>query len=159
MLNTFEMHCKTHNMATRYKVMPQRISLPPKTQLPWILHHQNTLCKRETMNHLMNTEETVTLHSLAELLEKFQQLKEQFATFKCTTPQSTPTKELMQLTDKLQHLTMILQLHSAPQSSEDQCTKPCRHTQRTCVQHRENQTSPQPCSKVSPHLMDRTPQS
>ena len=34
------------------------------------------------------------------------------------TPQSTPM-ELMQLTDKLQHLTMMLQLHSTSQPSEE----------------------------------------
>ena len=59
-------------------------------------------------------EETDTHHPLAEFLEQFWQPKGQFASLKSTTPQSTPMAELMQLTDKLRHLTMMLQLHSAP---------------------------------------------
>ena len=35
---------------------------------------------------------------LTDLLEKFQQLKNQFASLKSTTPQSTPREELSQLT-------------------------------------------------------------
>ena len=46
-------------------------------------------------------EETDTHCPLAELLEQFWQLKDQFASLKSTTPQSTPTAELTQLTDKL----------------------------------------------------------
>ena len=52
-------------------------------------------------------EETDTSCPLAELLEQYQQLKDQFASLKSTTPKSTPTAELMQLTHKLQHLTMM----------------------------------------------------
>ena len=59
-------------------------------------------------------EETDTCHHLAELLEQFQQPKGQFSSLKSTTPQSTFTAELTQLTGKLQHLTMMLQLQSAP---------------------------------------------
>ena len=65
------------------------------------------------------SEETDTCSPLVELLEQFQQLKDQFANLKSTTPQSTPMAELMQLTDKLQHLTMMLQLHSVPQLDEE----------------------------------------
>ena len=53
-------------------------------------------------------EETDTHHPLADLLEQFQQLKNQFASLKSTTPQSTHT-ELLYLTDKLNHLTVALQ--------------------------------------------------
>ena len=52
-------------------------------------------------------------YPLDEHLEQFKQLKDQFANLKSTTPQFTPTAELTQLTDKLQHLTMMLQPHSA----------------------------------------------
>ena len=62
-------------------------------------------------------EETNTHHPLVDLIEQFQQLGNQFASLKSNTPQSTPTEELLQLTDKLQHLTMALQ--PAPQSSEE----------------------------------------
>ena len=43
----------------------------------------------------------------------------QFASLKSTAYQLTSTAELIQLTDKLQHLTMMLQLHLAPQPSEE----------------------------------------
>ena len=59
-------------------------------------------------------EEMYTHCPLAELLEQFRQLKDQVANLKSTTPQATPTAELMQLTDKLQHLTMMLQPTSKP---------------------------------------------
>ena len=62
-------------------------------------------------------EETDTCHPIPDLLEQFQQLKNQFASLKSNTPQSTPTEELSQLTDKIQHFTMALQ--PTPQSSEE----------------------------------------
>ena len=62
-------------------------------------------------------EETGTCCPLADLLEQFQQHKNQFARLKSNTPQSTPTEELSQLTDELQYLTMMLQ--PLPQSSEE----------------------------------------
>ena len=60
--------CKTLlECATRHttwlpdmEVMTYRMSLPPKTHLHWILHHQNPLCQRKT-NHLMNTVRKLTL--------------------------------------------------------------------------------------------------
>ena len=61
--------------------------------------------------------ENNTYHSLAELLEQLWQLKDQFTSLK--SHQSTPTAELPQLTDKLHHLTVMLQLHSAPQISKE----------------------------------------
>ena len=83
-------------------------------------------------------EQTDTCHPLAEILEKFCQIKDQFISLKSTTPESTPTAELSQLTDKLQHLTMMLQPVHTP--SEDHCRNPCRHTQKPCAQHTVNQT-------------------
>ena len=93
---------------------------------------------------------------LGELLGQFPKLKDQFTSLQSTIPQSIPEAELLQLTDKLQHLMMMLQ--PAHQPSEEQCTKPCRPTQTLCIQHGEKQTLTQPCSKISPHLMGRTPQ-
>ena len=40
-------------------------------------------------------------HTLADLLEQFQQHETQFGSLKSNTPQSTPTEELSELTDKL----------------------------------------------------------
>ena len=62
-------------------------------------------------------EETDTCCPYAELLEQFKQFKNQFVSLKSTTPQSTSTEELSQLTDKLQHLNMMPQ--PALQSSEE----------------------------------------
>ena len=93
------------------------------------------------MNHLMNIVKKLTLAPpLAEQLVQFLQLKDQFASLKSITPQSTPTSELIQLTDILQHLTMILQPCSAPQCSEEPVHKTCKCTGTPCTQHRENQT-------------------
>ena len=86
--------------------------------------------------------ETDTHHPLAELVEQFWQLKSQFISLKSTTHQSTSTAELIQLIDKIQHLTMMLQLHSAPSLVRNQCTEPCRCTQTPCMQPRENEISP-----------------
>ena len=61
--------------------------------------------------------ETDNYQSLADLLEQFQQLKNQFSSLKSNTPQSTPIDKLLQLTDKLHYLTMVLQ--PTPQSSEE----------------------------------------
>ena len=88
------------------------------------------------MNHLMNTvKKTDTHHPLAELLEQFWQLKDQFTSLKSTAYHSTSTTELTQLTDKLQHFTMILQLYSAPLPSEEPAQIPCRHTWISYMQH------------------------
>ena len=64
-------------------------------------------------------EETDTCCLLAELLEQFKQIKDQFARLKSTTNQSKPMAQLSQLTDKLQHLTMMLELHSFLQPSKE----------------------------------------
>ena len=60
------------------------------------------------------SEKTDTCHPLTELLEQFWQLQDQLAHLKSATYPSTDTPELMQLTDKLQHLTMMLQQHPTP---------------------------------------------
>ena len=66
-------------------------------------------------------DETDTCHPLDDLLEQFQQLKNQSASLKSYTHQSTPTEELSQLTDKIQYLTMALQ--PVPQSSVESVHK------------------------------------
>ena len=83
--------------------------------------------------------ETDTSHPLAELLEQFQQLKDQFASLKSTTPQSTPMAELMHLTEKLQHLTMMLHPHSSPQPKEEPVHKTMQaYTDTLCATLRES---------------------
>ena len=91
------------------EIMTQRMYLIPKTYLPWISCHRTTLCLRETMIHLRNTVKKLTLSPImADWLEKFQQLKNQFASLKSIALQFAPTGEQSQLTNKLQHLAMAV---------------------------------------------------
>ena len=77
-------------------------------------------------------EESETHHPLAEQLEQFHQPKGQFASLKSTAPQSTHTAELLQLRDKLQHLTMVFQ--PAFQPSEVLVQKTLQvHTDTLCA--------------------------
>ena len=61
----------------------------------------------------------MTLCPLAELQEQFQQLQYQLAHLEPATHPPAQTAELMQLRDKLQHLTMTLQPHPAPKPKEE----------------------------------------
>ena len=94
---------------------------------------------------------------MADLLEQLQQLKDEFASLKNTTPQSTPTEELSQLTDKLEHLTMGLQAASAQGGTSAQNhagihRHPVCNTER--IQSHYNHAP-----KISTHLMGKTAQS
>ena len=73
------------------------------------------------------------------MLGQFQQFKNQFEGLKSNTPQSTPTEELSQLTDKIQHLTMALQ--PDPQSSEEPVHKTIQAYTDTLHAHRQNPIS------------------
>ena len=59
-------------------------------------------------------EETDTCCPLAELLEQFWQLQDQFACLKSAIHPPTPMEGLIQLTDKLHYLTMMLQAYPTP---------------------------------------------
>ena len=115
LLNTLGVHHKTHTMMTRYgnhgmeDICATQDSGPLDPVPP-----EHTVPNGDNEPSDEYCEETDTHHALADLLEQFWQLKEQFSTLKSTTLKCTPTAELMQLTDKLQHLTMMLQSHSAP---------------------------------------------
>ena len=102
-------------------------------------------------------EETDAHNPLADQLEEFQQHKNQFASLKSTTHQSGPTEELLQLTDKLQHLTMVLQL--APQSSEEPVHKTMQvYTDSLHAMQRKSNLTTTMLQDI-PHWMGRTPQS
>ena len=152
------MHHKTHGMATRYGSQDTEVISDTQDSPPLNVVLQDHLVP-EGDNDLSDEycEETDTCHPLADLLEQFQQLTNQFPSLKSNTPQSTPTGELSQLTDKLQHHTMVLQ--PVPHPVRNQCTRPCRHTWTPSMQHRGNPISPQPHSKIFPHLMGKTLQS
>ena len=118
LLNTFGTYYKTQGMVTRYGSHDTEDIPDTKDSIPLDLILQDDPVP-EADNDSSNEycEETDTHHLLGDLLEQFQQLKNQFANLKCGTSQSTPTEELSQLTDKLQHLTMVLQ--QTPHSSEE----------------------------------------
>ena len=83
----------------------------PQESVPLDLAPPDHTRPGETMNHLTNTVRKLTLCPLAELLEQFQQLQDQFTCLKSAIHPSTHMVELKQLTDKLEHLTMMLQPH------------------------------------------------
>ena len=131
------MECATRHIAWQpdIEVLTQRMSLPPKTHFPWILCHRNTLCQKETVNHLMNTLKTLTLtHSLAKLLEQFCQLKDKIASLKSTALQSIPAAELSQIS----YSTSSWCYNQCSSLIRNHCTKPCSCTWIPCTQHRES---------------------
>ena len=129
---------KTHTMTTKYgnhdmEDIPGTQDSAPLDLVP--LDHTIPLGDYESSDE--NSKENNTCHPLDEFLEHFQQLQDQFACLKSATKPPTPTAELTQPTDKLQHLTMMLQIHPSPSLLRNQCTKLCRHTWTPCVQHTE----------------------
>ena len=127
LLNTFGVCHKTHGMVTRYE--SQDTEDIPDTQDPTpldLILQDHPVPDGDNDLSKEYCEEMDTCHSLTDLLEQFQLLKNQFPSLKSNTPQSTPTEELLQLTDKLRHLTMALQ--SAPCPVRNHCTWPCWHT-------------------------------
>ena len=99
---------KTHSIVTRYG------SEDPDPVLEGNNGSSDKYCK-----------ENDTCHSLADLLEQFHQLKNQFASLKSNISQSTSNEDILQSTDKLEHLTMVLQPGS--QSGEE----PVHNTMQT----------------------------
>ena len=83
-----------------------------------------------------NSEETETHHPLAELLQ-FQQFQNQLACLDSAIHPPTPMADLTQLTDKLQHLTMILQPHPTTHPIEEPMHKLSRLTDTLCTTQRE----------------------
>ena len=120
LLNTFWMHYKTYTMATRYRSNDREdISANQDSPPLYLAPPEHPMPEGDNELSDENCEETDTCHPLPELSKQFLQLKDQFQSLKSTTHQSTPTAELRQLTDKLQHLTMSFQPHPVPQSSEE----------------------------------------
>ena len=138
LLNTFGTCHKTHSMATRYgsqdtEDIPDTQDSDPLDLVP----QDHPVPEGDNVSSDEYCEETGSYHPLADLLEQIQQLKNQFASLKFNTPQYTPTEELPQLTDKLQHLN-----NQPPSPVKNQHIRPCRHTQAPCMQHRGDLVSP-----------------
>ena len=158
--NTFETCQKTHTKASRYgsqemEDVPATQDSGPLALVP--LEHPMSEEDNETSDE--HCEEANTPYPLAELLEQIWQLIDQITYLKSTTHRSTPTTELTQLTDKLQHVTMMLKLHSALQSSEKPVHKPMQaYTDAQCTTQRESNLTTTMLQDI-PHLMGRTPQS
>ena len=160
LLNTLGMHHKAHTMTIRYGNHDAKDIPAPQDSAS--LDHvppEHTMPGQDSDSSNEYNEETDTHCPLAEFLEQFQQPQDQFASLKSATYQPTPMAELIQLIDKLQHLTMTLRPHPTPQPNEEPMQKLCRHTWTPCMPHREKETSPWPCSGIFPHLMDRSPKS
>ena len=135
LLNTYGMCCKTHGMVIRYRSPEKENIITTKDSFPLNLvpqEHPTTEGDNESSGEY--SEETDTCHPLAKLLEQFCQLKNQIASLNSTAPQSTSTDDLSQLSNKLQHLTMVLQ--PAPSPVRSQHTKPFRHTKTPSTKHR-----------------------
>ena len=92
------MHHITHGMVTRYGSPDTGHPCHPRLT-PLDLAPQEHPMPEESSDEC--SEDTNTHHHLAELLEQFNQFKDQFETLKSTTPQPTTTTELTQLKDKL----------------------------------------------------------
>ena len=151
----FGIHLKTHKMVTRYGNQDAEDIPDAQDSTPLHLTPQDhPMLEGDNDSSNEYCEKTETYCPLADLLQQFQQQKKQFASLKTNIPQSTSIEELSWLTDKLQHLTMTLQPTSHP--VKNQYTRPYRHTWTPCVQHKGNQIFSLPCSKISPHLMDKT---
>ena len=95
--NIFGMCHKIHGMVTRYGSKDTEDILDTQDSTPFDLAPQDHPVP-EGDNDSFNEycEETDTHHPLTDLLEQFQQLKNQFAILKSNTLQSTPTEELLQ---------------------------------------------------------------
>ena len=97
--------------------MTLRMSLLPRTLLPWTLCNQTTQCPVEKVNHLTNTVRNLTLAStLLNYKNSSSNLRTNLPTWSLPP---TYVVELTQLTDRLQHLTMILKPHPTPQAKEE----------------------------------------
>ena len=94
LLNTFGMCHNTHGMATRYGSQDTKDIVDTKNSTPLDLMPQDhPLPVGDNDSSTEYCEETDACCLLADLLEQFLQLKNQFASLKSTT--STPTEELL----------------------------------------------------------------
>ena len=131
LLNMFGMCHKTHGMSTRYRYQDTGDIPDTPDSTPWISCHMTTLCQWETMIHPINRVKELTLTALWLTSYSSSSSKNQFASLKSSTPQSTSKEELSQLTDKLQHLTMALQ--PTLESSEEPVHKTMQAYTDTCM--------------------------
>ena len=159
LLNTLGAHHKTHIMTRYENHNMEDVPVPQDSAPPDLAPPDHTMPRGDNESSDEYSEDNDTCHPLAELLEQFKQLWDQFVSLKSASQPPTHTVELIQLTDKLQHLTMTLQPHPPPILMRNPCTTLCRHTLTPCEQHRERQTSPWPCCRISSCSMDKIPQS
>ena len=120
------------------EIMMLRVSLLPKTQLHWILHHQTTLCLDEIVIYLMNTLRKLTLAiCLLSYLNNFDNLKTNLPAWNLP-----PTHlHLQQSWCSLEincNTSLWCSNHIQPPSlMRNPCTKLCRHAWTTCIPQRE----------------------
>ena len=120
LLNTLGTHHKNHIVTARYGDQDaEDVPAPQDSAALDLVPPGHIMPRQDHDSSGKYSEETDTCHTLAESLEQFQQLKDQFSSLKSATHPPTPMAELTQLTDKLQHPTMMLQLHPTPQPNEE----------------------------------------
>ena len=120
LLNTLRICHKTHTMTTRYGNHDTEDVPAPQDSVPLDrAPPDHTMPRGDNESSDKYSEETNTPCPLAELLGQFQQLKDQSVCMKSATYPSTHMPELMQLTDKLQHLTLTLQPYPNPQPNKE----------------------------------------
>ena len=106
---------KTHTMTTRYGYHGTEDVCAPQDSVSLDLAPpDHTVPEQDNDSSTEYNEETDTCCPLGELLEKFQKPQDQFTCMKSATLPPTNMVVLMQLTHKLQHLTMMLQPHPSP---------------------------------------------
>ena len=117
-LNTFGMHHMTHSMATRYGSHETEDSPATQDSSPLDLMPQDhPMPEGDNDSSDKYCEETDTHHPLADPLEQFQQIKNQFASLKSTTPQSTPPKSCCR--SQINYSTSPWHSNQLPLSSEE----------------------------------------
>ena len=120
LLDIFGTCHKTHTMTTRFESHgTEDVPATQDSALLYLVPSEHTMLKGDNESCDKYSEETDTVLALGELLEHFLQLKYLFASLKSANHQPTPMAEMMQLTDKLQHLTVMIHLHPVTQPNEE----------------------------------------
>ena len=142
------------------EIMTMRMSLLPSTLLPWTLHHQIILCPNEKVNYLTNRVKNPTL---AITLLSYKINSGNFRNDSLTWNLPSMHLHIWQSLHSIQIDFNTSLWHSnhiqPPSEKKNLSTQLCKHTQTPLVSHRERQVSPHPYSKISSHLVDKTPQS
>ena len=119
---------KTHNMETRYASHNTEDDSATQSSLSLdLVTQEHPMPEGDNESSDECCEKTDTHHPLAELLEQFHQLKDQFASLNSTTSQSHPQQNCY--SSQITCSTSPRCSDQLPSLVRNQCTKPCRCTQ------------------------------